>query len=158
MTAPTSATVVVRPATLDDSAAIAELSGQLGSPTTPEKVRERLRRISSDPRHEVFVAELAGNDSAGGRGGEVIGWLHVGERHLVHLDSRAEVIGLVVSESHRRRGAGRALMQRAEQWAGEHECRAVYLRSNVIRTWAHTFYEALGYRLLKTQKAILIEF
>jgi GNAT superfamily N-acetyltransferase len=158
VTAPKSTTVIVRPATLDDSAAIAELSGQLGSPSTPEQVQERLRRISRDPRHEVFVAEFAGNDSAGGRGREVIGWMHVGERHLVHLDSRAEVIGLVVSESHRRRGAGRALMQRAEEWAAEHDCRAVYLRSNVVRTWAHTFYETLGYHLLKTQKAFLKEF
>jgi GNAT superfamily N-acetyltransferase len=158
MTAPASATVVVRLATLDDSAAIAELSGQLGSPSTPEQVQKRLRLFSGEHLRAVLVAELSASGDPSESSGSVIGWMLVEKRLLVHLDPRAEVVALVVAEGHRRRGAGRALMQRAEEWAGEHDCRAVYLRSNVIRTWAHEFYEALGYRLLKTQKAFLKEF
>jgi GNAT superfamily N-acetyltransferase len=157
MTAPASATVLVRPATLDDSAAIAELSGQLGSPSTTEQVQKRLLLFSGEHLRTVLVAELPASGGPSESRGSIIGWMQVEKRLLVHLDPRAEVVALVVAEGHRRRGAGRALMQRAEEWAAEHDCRAVYLRSNVFRTWAHAFYETLGYRLLKTQKAFLKE-
>ena len=36
-------------------------------------------------------------------------------------------------------------------WAREMGCRAVSLRSNVVRDGAHAFYEKAGYRRIKTQ-------
>jgi GNAT superfamily N-acetyltransferase len=41
----------------------------------------------------------------------------------------------------------------AEQWARKHGCGAVRLHSNVLRPRAHAFYEGLGYRVTKLQKA-----
>lgn len=61
---------------------------------------------------------------------------------------RAQIGGLVVAEAARRSGAGRRFMQAAEQWAREHNCWAVYVRSNVIRKEAHQFYERIGYELV----------
>jgi GNAT superfamily N-acetyltransferase len=66
---------------------------------------------------------------------------------------QAEIGGLVVGESHRGQGVGQLLMQQAEEWARARGCRAVYLRTNVIRTDAHRFYERLGYTRIKTQHA-----
>lgn len=157
MTAPAFATMVVRLAALEDARALAELSTQLGYPVTPEQVASRLRRLSGDPLHGVFVAETTESGGAPGSGPIVIGWVHVQERHLIETEVRAEVTAMVVEGGHRRRGAGRLLMAQAERWAREHGCEAVILRSNVIRTWAHAFYEALGYRILKTQKVFLKE-
>jgi GNAT superfamily N-acetyltransferase len=157
MPVPVSTSILVRLATPADAAPLAELSSQLGYPVTPEQVASRLRRLTGDPLHGVFVAELPEpGDSAGG-GLAVIGWVHVQERHLIETEVRAEVTAMVVGEGHRRRGAGRVLMAQAEQWARERGCEAVILRSNVIRAWAHAFYDALGYRILKTQKVFLKE-
>ena len=144
---PARAPASVRVATLEDAERIADLSGQLGYPATPEEIVRRLRRLEDDPQHVVYLAELR----EGPRSGPVIGWIHVQECHMVASDPRAEVAGLV-TEGHRGRGAGRLLMEHAEQWARSRGCREVLLRSNVIRAEAHAFYEKLGYETLKTQK------
>ena len=138
------ASAVVRRATLADAPSIAKLSGELGYPATSEDVVRRFRELEGDPRHVLYVAELPS--------GEVIGWVHVQEVHLIESEMRAEISGLVVLEGHRGRGAGKLLMQHAEQWARERGCGAVLLRSNVIRTAAHAFYEKLGYTNIKNQK------
>jgi hypothetical protein len=55
---------MIRTAEPADSAVIAELLDQLGYPTTAAEVPERLRRIRSEGRGEVFVAVVA--DEVGG--------------------------------------------------------------------------------------------
>jgi GNAT superfamily N-acetyltransferase len=142
-TPPTAGAVRVRAATLADAAALAPLSGQLGYPSTTEEIAQRLRRILGDAQHAVFVAEAAGH---------IAGWVHVFVYRSVEAHARAEIGGLVVDEAVRSQGIGRALMAVAESWAREKGCKAVGLRSNVIREKAHAFYEGLGYRLIKTQK------
>ncbi len=91
------ASTIVRTATLPDAPRVAELSGQLGYPATPEEVALRLRKLEGDARHVVYVTESPC--------GEVIGWIHVQDCHLVESDTRAEVTGLVVAEGLRSRGA-----------------------------------------------------
>jgi GNAT superfamily N-acetyltransferase len=137
--------VVVRPARPDDATAIALLSGQLGYPSTPEQVTARLRRVLPEEGHAVFVAEA--------EDGRVCGFAHVFGYHVVESDPRAEVSGLVVDAALHGRGIGKRLMQRVEDWARQRGYPVVSLRSNVVREQAHTFYEGLGYRCHKTQKA-----
>jgi GNAT superfamily N-acetyltransferase len=117
----------------------------LGYPCSAEEVRPRLEKLLSDPAHRVFVADLP---EAG-----VAGWIHIFLYQVLQSDLRVEVAALVVDEACRGRGVGKALMDRAEEWAREHGCGAVSLRSNVIRQGAHDFYQALGYSILKTQHA-----
>jgi GNAT superfamily N-acetyltransferase len=134
----------VRVATVADAPRLAELSGQLGYPSTAEEVAQRLRQIQRDAQHIVYVAEWPP--------GRVLGWIHVHECHLVESDLQAEIGGLVVEEGNRGRGVGRLLMQHAEQWAEGRGCRAVMLRSNIVRAGAHAFYGKLGYQTIKMQK------
>jgi GNAT superfamily N-acetyltransferase len=94
----------------------------------------------------VFVAESV--DGAG-----VVGWLHVSVSNLLESDARAEVNGLIVAEGQRSAGAGAKLLDAAEKWARKRDCRAMNVRSNVIRERAHKFYEREGYEHYKTQKA-----
>ena len=141
------AKIQVRRATLRDAERLAELSSQLGYPSTPEAIKRRLRRISNDAEHFVRVAEL--------ESGRVVGWIHACASYLIESNPRAEIGGLVVEETCRGSGVGRLLMQHAEDWAGSKRLEAVYLRSNVIRKDAHRFYERLGYNNIKTQRAFL---
>jgi GNAT superfamily N-acetyltransferase len=135
--------VTVRAASPDDAAQLAELSGQLGYPAQPEEMKRRLARVKPNDDHAILVAEQQGG---------VVGWVHVFLYHSIENGTRAEVGGLVVDERCRSQGVGHQLLARAEQWASEKGCRAIGLRSNVIRERAHAFYEREGYRVIKTQK------
>lgn len=137
--------VTIRRARSSDAPQLAELSGQLGYPTSAAEITKRLRRLKPASQNALFVAESAG---AG-----VVGWTHVSVTHLVEVGTRAELNGLIVAEGQRSLGAGARLLEAAEDWARKHGCPSMSVRSNVIRDRAHKFYERQGYEHYKTQKA-----
>jgi GNAT superfamily N-acetyltransferase len=137
--------VAIRKARSSDAQSLAELSGQLGYPTTPGEIIERLRKLRAVSPNALFVAE---SPEAG-----VIGWTHVSVTHLLEAGTRAELNGLVVAEGWRSQGAGALLLQAAERWARRHGCPSMSVRSNVVRERAHHFYLRNGYQHYKTQKA-----
>jgi GNAT superfamily N-acetyltransferase len=124
---------------------VAELSDQLGYPTTAAEIRKRMRRLKPASQNALFVAE---SPDAG-----VVGWTHVSITHLVEVGTRAELNGLIVCEGQRSLGAGARLLEAAEDWARKRGCPSMSVRSNVIRERAHKFYERQGYEHYKTQKA-----
>lgn len=63
----------------------------------------------------------------------------------------AEVGGLVVDADHRGAGAGRMLLEAAEDWAVAEGCALILIQSNVVRKNAQDFYQKSGYKILKTQ-------
>lgn len=135
----------IREATLSDAAALAALSIQLGYPSTPEEMAERLRVLvsrSGTSGNGVLVAE----DESG-----VVGWLHVSGMFFLESPAFAEVLGLIVDEAHRGRGVGKLLLDGAARWAADHGFDKLRVRSNVIREDAHRFYEREGFRRVKTQ-------
>ncbi len=135
----------VRPATKSDAASIAKLAGELGYPSTADEIARRMSSLELASQHGVFVAATSPE--------EVIGWAHVSVNHLIESEMRAELNGLVVGEGHRSLGAGAQLLQEAERWARERGCHTLNVRSNVMRSRAHHFYEKMGYENYKTQKA-----
>ena len=142
-----SARVKIRRAQRGDAERIALLCGELGYPATAKQIAARLRQLTPVSKHAVFVAEPS--DAASG----LIGWVHVSVAHLLESDIRAEVNGLIVADGQRSLGAGAKLLEAAEHWARRRGCRAMNVRSNVIRERAHKFYERQGYEHYKTQKA-----
>ena len=135
----------VRRARSTDAARIAELSGQLGYPTSEKQMKARLKEALKDKDAACFVAEL--------REGGLIGWIHVSTTPLLEVERRAEVNGLVVDETARSQGAGAALLAAAEKWVRGKRCKSMSVRSNVLRERAHGFYLRNGYEHYKTQKA-----
>jgi len=135
----------IRSAGAEDSVELARLADELDHPTTPEQVATRFSAASEDKNYALIVAELPS--------GELAGFMELVVERLIDAEPRVDVAGLVVSESRRDRGIGRALMAHAEKWAVERGCRIVHLRSNLKRAGAHAFYERLGYEHFKTQKA-----
>jgi GNAT superfamily N-acetyltransferase len=135
----------IRWAHTSDAQRLAELTTQLGYPSTSKQILARLRTLKPPQHHALLVVEA-------GKAG-VVGWIHVSVWPLIESDLRAEVNGLVVDEAQRSAGAGAALLAAAEKWAKSKRCKAMSVRSNVIRERAHKFYERNGYEHYKTQKS-----
>jgi|ERR1700683_382731 len=142
---PKTSPIKIRGARLEDSAKLAELSGQLGYPSTEEQIRRRLQSLLHFPGQAAFVACASDDLPAGFVSLQIL--------RTLEADARVEVTALVVGEEYRSRGVGKVLMGCAEDWARAQGCTMIGLRSNVIRERAHSFYQRLGYEHLKSQKA-----
>src|SRR6266568_1014109 len=94
----TPAKILVRRATLRDAERLAELSSQLGYPSTSGEVKSRLQRIRGHDDHFVGVAEI--------EDGRVVGWIHACASYLIESNPRAEIGGLVADEDWRGSGVG----------------------------------------------------
>jgi len=141
---PENGAVKIRHARVGDVPRLAELSGELGYPTSEKEMKQRFAHIKPPGSHAVFVAEFEKN---------VVGWIHVSITPLLEVALRAEVNGLIVADGQRSLGAGAKLLDAAEAWARKKKCTGMSLRSNVVRDRAHAFYERQGYAHYKTQKA-----
>ena len=137
--------VGVRRAAGPDAARLAELSTALGYPMITAEAAQRLAEIARHPDHAILVAEADDR---------VEGWIQVSLPRIFETPRQAEIAGLIVDESARSGGIGRQLVAAAETWAHEQGCRAIRVRSNVIRERAHAFYEREGFREIKTQKVL----
>lgn len=134
----------VRPGRLEDAQAIADLVTQLGYPSTPDQMAERLPRILSHPDQALFVAVLPGTAACG--------FIHLLAGTSIESGPRVEILGLVTDENLRSRGIGRRLVAEAELWAQARGFAVICVRSQLKRADAHRFYEGLGYQCTKTQK------
>jgi GNAT superfamily N-acetyltransferase len=142
---PTKAPMIeIRSAEDRDVTTLARLAGELGYPSTPEQVRERLAVIKAAPYLATFVAVTNGD--------AVIGWIQLSEVHSLESEPRAEITGLVVDSNFRGGGAGSLLVERGEDWARGRGLAVIGVRSNIVRERTHVFYERLGYAVTKTQK------
>jgi ribosomal protein S18 acetylase RimI-like enzyme len=110
-------------------------------PPGPARERAYIEGLLADEDHGLFVAEVDGR---------VAGFLHVMAhdtppipilvpRRLVVVDN------LVVRRDLRRAGIGRALMERAEQWAGQQGAAEIDLTVFEFNAGAIAFYRSLGY-------------
>ena len=135
--------MTIRPARASDARVLAQLSGQLGYPTTTELAGARLAELLKRDDHAVLVADSSL--------GEVIGWVHVLRAFTLESGASAELAGLVVAEGHRSQGTGQALMTAVCAWAEAKGLNRIRVWCNTIRVDAHRFYERLEFTRAKTQ-------
>ena len=129
--------IAIRPPRKADVAAIAGLITELGAPTTPADMAQRMAAIEGRPDHAAFVAVL---------GGQVAGFIGLSALpSFVRNSPNGRIIVLTVGEAHRRQGVGRALIAHAEAWFAERGVARISLTSGSHRPEAHAFYRACGY-------------
>jgi ribosomal protein S18 acetylase RimI-like enzyme len=155
--------VVVRPATVDDAAGLAQLwigSGRFFASLNPDTSQEPdpdglvgwfaelYERLVADPSMLALIAEVDGA-VAGSLSARLFEPLPSAARQVqsdfrrrrMHVDS------LAVAEPYRRSGIGTALMTAAEGWAVERGAEVVTLESNADNPTSMPFYEhRMGYR------------
>jgi GNAT superfamily N-acetyltransferase len=129
--------VTIRPATAADASDLARLLTELGHATTAEEVTRRWPAFTASG-NRVIVAMLADGTVAG-----------AATLHQTVVLQRPKPVGritaLVVGESARGHGIGRALVAAAEAALVASGCGLIEVTSNVARAGAHAFYLHLGY-------------
>lgn len=113
----------IRKAVLSDAKAIVLLAEELGYHQAREQITVRMRRISGDPEQEIFIAEE----------NSVLGWMHIALRTPLESPAFVEILGFVVTEMHRGKGAGTMLIRVAEEWTRETGCAFIRVRINIRR-------------------------
>ncbi len=136
--------ITIRDATHADVPALLRLLRQLDPPDeAPGELAARaaIDAIERHPGMRLAVAEA---------GGEVVGSvvLAVLPNLTHHAQPWAQLENLVVDESHRSRGVGRALMQWCEDTARAEGCYKLQFQSRNHRKGSHRFYRRLGYQAL----------
>jgi GNAT superfamily N-acetyltransferase len=133
--------VRVRAAVADDFEAVRALLEELGRARVTEETRDGCRAMFERHLRDDHASHLVAEDDSGA----VVGFcsLHFRDR-LNYPTPDAWVPDLIVTESARRRGAGRALLAEAERRARERGCWLLTLESAYHRTEAHAFYSAFG--------------
>ena len=133
---------MLRAATVDDAAAIAGLARQLGYPVAAEVMATRLENLPAETE-AVVVATIAG---------VVRAWMQVGVALSIESQPFVEIRGLVVDTDLRASGLGSQLVEFAKSWAQANHVSSLRVRSNVVRTATHAFYEKRGFIVSKSQK------
>jgi GNAT superfamily N-acetyltransferase len=102
----------------------------------PERAREAIAEAIESPNAAVLVAEHRG---------ELLGLCTAYlDLNSVRFGSRCWVEDLAVSPEHRSQGVGKALLDRAKEWARQRGGTHLELDSADTRTDAHRFYEREG--------------
>lgn len=124
---------------------LVKLTAELGYAATAAQLQARLTILILEFRstHYVRVAEAAD---------QLLGWVQAERRLSLETGERIELVGLVVSETAKRSGVGRQLVQSVEEWARTQNVLQLVVRSNVVRAESHLFYPALGFQANKTQQ------
>jgi GNAT superfamily N-acetyltransferase len=133
--------LLVRAIDLEDAAAVAELSGQLGYEASVAETRERIQFLLAHRETQTaFVACF---------GTEVVGWIEASVVRHLQAPVRTLIGGLVVKDGLRSRGVGRRLCAEVEQWSRDRGVAVVRVTSRSTREGAHRFYLRDGYRQTK---------
>ncbi len=132
--------IEVRLATRDDFGAVTSLLEELGRPQVGADTASEARAIferhidRSDTASLVAVSE-----------GQIVGFMSLEIRDRLNRTSpQGWIPDLIVTESARGTGAGKALLHRGIELCRERGCCQVTLESGYERTVAHQLYQAAG--------------
>ncbi len=133
--------IEIRKLNPSDAPDIGMLCENLGYSIDLDEVHKHVQSIISNDDHVAYMA-VQDNQS--------IGFIHAFKTFRLTSKPFVEIGGLVVAESDRSKGIGKALIQYVEDTFAANE--EIRVRCNVKRTSAHRFYKGLNYEEKKEQK------
>lgn len=132
---------VIRTLEPKDSAEIKKLIKTLGYSISENYTAARIQRLKTQKHNFARVITLNGT---------IAGFVHAATQDFFHDVETVEIIELVTDEAVHGLGFGSDLLDAVEKWAKSKGVKKIILRSNVMRTDAHTFYLGRHYKILKT--------
>ncbi|MDQ2767314.1 MAG: GNAT family N-acetyltransferase [Gemmatimonadota bacterium] len=131
-----SSTIRIRPATANDSDAVAALLTELGHPTRASDIPSRLAALAREGGSTLVAVDERDLP---------LGLICLALHTTLHTSGQvAYITTLVTAAAARRRGIGKLLVERAFEWAREHRCARLSVTSAERRADAHAFYPACG--------------
>jgi GNAT superfamily N-acetyltransferase len=128
---------LLRRATEDDAAGVANLLAELGYECTAADAVERIRVMSGEGNQTLIVGDLHG---------ELCGLVALDISYYLPLGrNTCRITALVVGDGFRQFGVGRALLREAEHAARQHGAARIEVTTADHRHEAHDFYRACGY-------------
>lgn len=115
---------VVRKMKLEDAEAVNHLSRQLGYSLALQGTSEQVEKILLRNDHVAFVATT--ND-------KVVGWIHAFQTLYLESLPFVEIGGLVVDESWRGKGIGKALINSVKDWGRQQNVYRLRVRTQTKR-------------------------
>lgn len=134
--------LLVRRVAPEDSAAIVELSRQLGYEVAVETVAERIRALISSAQNQAAFVACSG--------AEVAGWIEAVVEHHLQSPPHGMITGLVVRDRMRSAGVGKRLCVEVEAWCRANRISVLRVTSRMTRERAHRFYLREGFAQIKT--------
>lgn len=136
--------MIIRKATENDLPEILNLYSQpdmdYGKVLQIEDAEKIFNKMKTYPDYYIYVAETKN---------EIVGTFALAVMdNLAHMGSKSGLIeDVVVSQKHQGNGIGKQMMKYAIELCKEKSCYKVCLSSNLKRTNAHKFYEAIGFKI-----------
>jgi ribosomal protein S18 acetylase RimI-like enzyme len=141
--------ITVRPATGADAAAVLELAPRLAEGVAPWRDQAEARAAGRRWLEDSLAAAARGQGvvlvATDGDGDAIAGVLSVRPSRHFTGEPDGYIGELAVAEHAARRGIGRALIDAADDWAGERGLRHLTLHAGAFNTTARAFYAALGF-------------
>ncbi|MCM3619792.1 GNAT family N-acetyltransferase [Sutcliffiella horikoshii] len=130
---------MIREATKQDIAGLAQLMGELGYPTDINEMEYRLSNILSNNAYQTYVYEE--NEKLLGMIGMILCY------RFEKCESYIRVVAFVVNSELRGKGIGSMLLEEAEKWAKKQGAKMVTLNSGnrIERNDAHQYYIRRGF-------------
>lgn len=129
--------ICIREARISDSKFIWVLNCQeMGYVYPLEDTTERINSILSSENDRIFVAVCDNT---------VVGYVHICSYDLIFSPPLKNIMGIAVCQQYKRRGIGRSLLEKAEQWAIQEKAAGIRIISGATRSEAHEFYRKCGY-------------
>ncbi|CAH1850097.1 GNAT family N-acetyltransferase [Convivina praedatoris] len=143
-------TFLIRPAEQQDSRDLWQLnSQQLGYDYPLDKSHNRLAELLEDARHHLILVAIDPQTQ------QLLGYIHAEYYATLYTELKFNILGLAVKQNRQGQGIGTALINRIIKEGQAHGVTAIRLNSGSERTSAHQFYQALGFKFVKTQKSFL---
>ena len=140
--------MLIRTVTPQDATGIAALSVELGYSFPAAQTAAHIALLQQSNYDQVYVAVV---DE------QVIGWIHIFYAVRLECGLFCEIGGLIVGRDHQGKGLGKLLVNKAKEWCLSRGCSILRVRSNVKRTDAHEFYQAMGFQKSKQQQVFVMD-